>query len=163
MPFGAGATPDIVARLLADYLHDRLQQTFIVENKPGASGNTGTDAVAKSEPDGATLGISIGGPLAINTLLFAQSALRSEEGSGARHAAHVAAERARGQFKPRRDDTARADRSHQAQSRQIRLRLDRHRFAVASRHGGDRAEERHQAGACPLLVIAAGHDGADPQ
>jgi tripartite-type tricarboxylate transporter receptor subunit TctC len=71
VPFGAGATPDIVARLLADYLHDKLQQPFIVENKPGASGNTGTDAVAKSAPDGATLGISIGGPLAINTLLFA--------------------------------------------------------------------------------------------
>jgi tripartite-type tricarboxylate transporter receptor subunit TctC len=71
VPFGAGATPDIVARLLADYLHDRLQQPFVVENRPGASGNTGTDAVAKSAPDGATLGISIGGPLAINTLLFA--------------------------------------------------------------------------------------------
>src|SRR5271167_2237308 len=70
VPFGAGATPDVVARLLADYLHDRLQQTFIVENKPGASGNTGTDAVAKAAPDGATLGVSIGGPLAINTRLF---------------------------------------------------------------------------------------------
>jgi tripartite-type tricarboxylate transporter receptor subunit TctC len=70
VPFAAGATPDIVVRLLADYLHDRLQQTFIVENKPGASGNIGTDAVAKAAPDGATLGISIGGPLAINALLF---------------------------------------------------------------------------------------------
>ncbi len=46
-------------------------QTFIVEDKPGASGNTGTDAVAKAAPDGTTIGISIGGPLAINTLLFA--------------------------------------------------------------------------------------------
>jgi tripartite-type tricarboxylate transporter receptor subunit TctC len=44
---------------------------FVVENKPGASGNIGTDAVAKAEPDGATIGVSIGGPLAINTLLFA--------------------------------------------------------------------------------------------
>ena len=42
----------------------------MVENKPGASGNIGTDAVAKAAPDGATIGISIGGPLAINTLLF---------------------------------------------------------------------------------------------
>jgi tripartite-type tricarboxylate transporter receptor subunit TctC len=70
VPFGAGATPDIVARLLADYLQDRTKETFIVENKPGASGNTGTDIVAKAAPDGATIGISIGGPLAINTLLF---------------------------------------------------------------------------------------------
>jgi len=70
VPFGAGATPDIVARLIADYLHDKTQVPFVVENKPGASGNTGTDAVAKAAPDGSTIGISIGGPLAINTLLF---------------------------------------------------------------------------------------------
>ena len=56
--------------LIADYLHDKSQVPFIVENKPGASGNTGTDAVAKAAPDGSTIGISIGGPLAINTLLF---------------------------------------------------------------------------------------------
>jgi tripartite-type tricarboxylate transporter receptor subunit TctC len=71
VPFAAGATPDIVARLIADDLQSRLKQTFIVENRPGASGNTGTDAVAKAEADGATIGVSIGGPLAINTLLFA--------------------------------------------------------------------------------------------
>ena len=70
VPFGAGATPDVVARMIADYLHDKTQVPFIVENKPGASGNTGTDAVAKAAPDGSTIGISIGGPLAINTLLF---------------------------------------------------------------------------------------------
>ena len=70
VPFAAGATPDVVARLIAGYLEDKLQQTLIVENRPGASGNTGTDAVAKAAPDGATIGVSIGGPLAINTLLF---------------------------------------------------------------------------------------------
>ena len=72
VPFAAGATPDIVARLLADTLQAKLGQTFVVENKPGASGNLGTDAVAKTPPDGYTLGISIGGPLAINTLLFSK-------------------------------------------------------------------------------------------
>jgi tripartite-type tricarboxylate transporter receptor subunit TctC len=70
VPFAAGATPDIVARLIADRLHGALHRTFVVENRPGASGNTGTDAVAKAAPDGATIGVSIGGPLAINTLLF---------------------------------------------------------------------------------------------
>jgi tripartite-type tricarboxylate transporter receptor subunit TctC len=72
VPFAAGATPDIVARLIAERLQEQLGQTFIVENKPGASGNAGTDAVAKAAPDGATIGVSIGGPLAINTLLFAR-------------------------------------------------------------------------------------------
>jgi tripartite-type tricarboxylate transporter receptor subunit TctC len=70
VPFAAGATPDLVARLIADALHQKLGQTFIVENRPGASGNIGTDAVAKALPDGSTIGVSIGGPLAINTLLF---------------------------------------------------------------------------------------------
>src|SRR5258707_9058095 len=57
-------------RLIADHLQHNLGQSFVVENKPGASGNIGTDAVAKAEPDGYTIGLSIGGPLAINTLLF---------------------------------------------------------------------------------------------
>lgn len=70
VPFAAGATPDIVARLVANQLHDTLHRTFIVENRPGASGNTGTNAVARAAPDGATIGVSIGGPLAINALLF---------------------------------------------------------------------------------------------
>jgi tripartite-type tricarboxylate transporter receptor subunit TctC len=70
VPFGPGSTPDIVARIIADRLQQRLGQPFVVEDKPGASGNIGTDAVAKAEPDGYTLGISIAGPLAINALLF---------------------------------------------------------------------------------------------
>ncbi len=71
VPFGAGSTPDLVARMIADRLQHQTGKTFIVEDRPGASGNTGTDAVAKAAPDGGTIGISIGGPLAINTLLFA--------------------------------------------------------------------------------------------
>src|SRR5262245_215334 len=70
VPFGPGATPDIVMRLIAERLQTKLKQTFVIENKPGASGNLGTDAVAKAEPDGATIGISIIGPLALNTLLY---------------------------------------------------------------------------------------------
>ena len=72
VPFGPGSTPDLVARMIGDHLQAKLHQPFIIENKPGASGNTGTDAVAKAVPDGTTIGISIGGPLAINTLLFSK-------------------------------------------------------------------------------------------
>jgi len=69
--FGPGSTPDIVARLVAEGLQQKYPASaFVVENKPGASGNLGTDIVAKATPDGSTLGVSIGGPLAINTLLF---------------------------------------------------------------------------------------------
>ena len=70
VPFGAGSTPDVIMRVIADHLKTKLGQNFIVENKPGASGNLGTDAVAKAAPDGYTLGLSIGGPLAINPILF---------------------------------------------------------------------------------------------
>ena len=73
VPFAPGSTPDMVGRVIADGLQARHPGiSVIVENKPGASGNTGTDYVAKSEPDGTTIGISLGGPLAINTLLFSK-------------------------------------------------------------------------------------------
>lgn len=71
VPFGPGSTPDIVARLVSDGLAKKYPDSvFLVENKPGASGNLATDLVAKAAPDGATLGVSIGGPLTVNTLLF---------------------------------------------------------------------------------------------
>ncbi|CAN5231879.1 tripartite tricarboxylate transporter substrate binding protein [soil metagenome] len=73
VPYAPGSTPDLVGRIVADDLQARHPgASFIVENKPGAGGNIGTDAVAKAAPDGATLGISLGGPLAINTLLFSK-------------------------------------------------------------------------------------------
>ena len=70
VPFAPGSTPDSIGRILADRLQTKLGKPFVVENKPGASGNTGTDAIAKSEADGYTVGLSIVGPLALNKLLF---------------------------------------------------------------------------------------------
>src|SRR4029077_10083280 len=72
VPFGPGSTPDMVGRLIGDRMQQKLGQPFVIENRPGASANTGTDMVAKADPDGYTVGISLGGPLAINTLLFAR-------------------------------------------------------------------------------------------
>ena len=70
VPFPAGSTPDLLARILTDRLSVRLGQAFVVDNRSGAAGNIGTDAVAKAAPDGYTVGVSIAGPLAINPLLF---------------------------------------------------------------------------------------------
>jgi len=55
VPFGAGGPADVYARVIAQHLSEELKQTFIVEDRPGAGSIIGTDAVAKSPPDGYTL------------------------------------------------------------------------------------------------------------
>ena len=79
VPFIAGSTPDSLARIVAEGLQQRLGTPFVVENRAGASGNTGTAAVAKAAPDGHTLGVSIVGPLVINALLFAKMPYETEK------------------------------------------------------------------------------------
>ena len=69
-PFSAGSTIDIIGRLIAPKLTDALGQPVIVENRPGAGGMIGMDAVAKSAPDGHTLIIGALGPLAMNPALY---------------------------------------------------------------------------------------------
>jgi tripartite-type tricarboxylate transporter receptor subunit TctC len=66
----AGGGVDIAARIIAERLRGRLGQPFIVENRPGASGNTGAEAVAAAEPDGYTLLAAQPAPLTINPLLY---------------------------------------------------------------------------------------------
>ncbi len=55
VPFGAGGPADVYARVLAKYLSEETKQSFVVEDRPGAGSLIGTDAVAKSAPDGYTL------------------------------------------------------------------------------------------------------------
>ncbi len=70
VPYGAGSSPDILARVLNDRLSTRLGQGFIVENRAGAGGNSGTDAVAKAAPDGYTVLLAVNAPLVYNTILY---------------------------------------------------------------------------------------------
>lgn len=69
VPFPPGGATDVTARILADELSTRFKQTFIVENRAGAAGTIGIDQVAKSKPDGYTLGVSGVGPTAIFPIL----------------------------------------------------------------------------------------------
>ncbi|HKB63116.1 MAG TPA: tripartite tricarboxylate transporter substrate binding protein [Burkholderiales bacterium] len=68
--FPPGGGTDIIARSIAQKLAERLAQQVVVDNRPGAGGNIGTDIVAKSAPDGYTLLMGSAGPLAINASLF---------------------------------------------------------------------------------------------
>ncbi|MBS0451253.1 MAG: tripartite tricarboxylate transporter substrate binding protein [Proteobacteria bacterium] len=70
VPFPPGGGTDFVARLLAEKLSSQSGWTVVVDNKPGAGGNIGLDAVAKSAPDGYTLGLGQTANLAINPWLY---------------------------------------------------------------------------------------------
>ncbi len=69
-PFGPGSTVDLMGRALSAPLSERLGGTVVVENRAGAGGNLGVDAVAKAAPDGTVLGIGTSGPLSINPVLM---------------------------------------------------------------------------------------------
>jgi tripartite-type tricarboxylate transporter receptor subunit TctC len=70
VPFAAGSASDVITRILLNRMAASLGQNFVVENRPGAGGNTGTAAAAHAAPDGYTLVMSTSGPLAANKALF---------------------------------------------------------------------------------------------
>ena len=71
-PYPPGGSVDVMARILAQKLTDGLGQQVIVENRSGGGGNTGSDFVAKSEPDGYTLLFTAPGPLTVNQTLYSK-------------------------------------------------------------------------------------------
>jgi tripartite-type tricarboxylate transporter receptor subunit TctC len=73
-PYPPGGSVDVMARILAQKLSDNLGQQFIVENRAGGGGNTGSDFVAKAEPDGYTLLFTAPGPLTVNQTLYSKLA-----------------------------------------------------------------------------------------
>ena len=70
--FTAGGTTDILARAVGQQLQEKLKQPFIIDNKPGAGGNTGTESVVRAAPDGYTLIVNSVGPIAVNPTLYAK-------------------------------------------------------------------------------------------
>src|SRR5476649_652405 len=70
VPFAGGSASDVITRIMLNEMSKSLGQNFVVENKPGAGGNTGTAAATKATPDGYTLLMSTSGPLAANITLF---------------------------------------------------------------------------------------------
>jgi tripartite-type tricarboxylate transporter receptor subunit TctC len=70
--FTAGGSTDVVARLVAQRLAERMGQSFVVENKPGGGGNIGTEIVVRAAPDGYTLLVDSVGPIAVNPTLYSK-------------------------------------------------------------------------------------------
>lgn len=70
IPYGAGSSPDVFARIVAEKIAPRLGQAVVVDNRAGAGGNTATGAVAKSPGDGYTFVVSTNGPLVYNTVIY---------------------------------------------------------------------------------------------
>jgi tripartite-type tricarboxylate transporter receptor subunit TctC len=70
VPFAAGSASDVITRILLSRMATSLGQNIVVENRPGAGGNTGTAAATRAAPDGYTLVMSTSGPLASNKALF---------------------------------------------------------------------------------------------
>jgi len=70
VPYAAGSSPDVIARIVAEKLSPRLGQPVIIDNRAGAGGNNGTGAVAKSPGDGYTFLVSTNGPLVYNTVMY---------------------------------------------------------------------------------------------
>jgi tripartite-type tricarboxylate transporter receptor subunit TctC len=70
VPFAAGGTADVLARVLAEKMRTRFPQGALVENRTGAGGNIGADAVFKSDADGHTLLLSSPGPISVNQSLY---------------------------------------------------------------------------------------------
>ncbi|HSH89799.1 MAG TPA: tripartite tricarboxylate transporter substrate binding protein [Ramlibacter sp.] len=70
VPYAAGGTSDILTRLIAQKLTERLGQPVLIDNKTGAGGNLGTDFVAKSAPDGYTWVLGNFGPISVNPTLY---------------------------------------------------------------------------------------------
>jgi len=79
VPYPAGGSTDVLFRIIAERLKDKLGQSFVVENKPGASGNIGIDAVAKGAPDGYTIGGATVGHFSINQFLIAKMPYDAEK------------------------------------------------------------------------------------
>ena len=79
VPYPAGGSTDVLFRIIAERLKDKLGQSFVVENKPGASGNIGIDQIAKSPPDGYAIGGATVGHFSINRFLIAKMPFDAEK------------------------------------------------------------------------------------
>lgn len=79
VPFPPGGSSDLIARVIAPKMSERLGQPIVVENRPGAGGMLGVDVVAKAEPDGYIIGLAAAGALSSNIHLYPKMPFHPEK------------------------------------------------------------------------------------
>ena len=149
VPFPAGGPSDILARLIGHTLTEQLRQPFVIENRVGAGGNIGTQAVATAPADGHTL-LLVAAPNAINTALYEHSGFqfRSRYCAGRQHRPR-SADHAGGAIVSCRHGRA-IHRSCEGQPRKVQYGIRRQRYA-ASRGGRTlQNHDRHRDAARPV-------------
>ena len=129
--FTAGGTTDILARAVSQKLSERLKQQFVIDNKPGAGGNIGTELAARAAPDGYTLIVNSVGPIAVNPSLYKKLTINPLVDLVPIVQIADVPERAGGASVGAGEDAGGVHRVRQGQPGQAQLRLDRHRHLVA--------------------------------
>ena len=159
--FAAGGIGDLGARLLAEHITRTTGQQAVVENRTGAAGTLGMDAVAKAAPDGTTLGLALNGNLVINPFIqksmpfdalkdLVPVAMIGDAPQMIALSTEVPAKTLQG-----------IPGAGEGQARHLQLRLGRPGLAAASFDGRVRAHGRHRSRARAVSRQCAGHDRPD--
>ena len=155
MPYAPGGATDVISRLVCQRLSQRLGRNFIVENKPGAGSNVGTEAVINSPADGYTLAADQHRQRH-QRVVRPVAALRFRQGdrAGRRPRAHSAGDG--DQQRPAGRDRGRVRRLRQGASRQAERRLVRRRHLAASVGRAVQGDDRRRLRPRPLPRIRTG-------
>ena len=147
VPFGAGGPADVYARVLAQHLSEQLKQTFVVEDRPGAGSIIGTDAVAKSAPDGYTL-LVMSNTHTTNESLVAEQAVPADARLRAGRADQLFGSDHGGAPVGAGEGSEGIHRAREIEAGRAQLRVLRRRHAVS--HGGRtvQSDERDRYRAC---------------